>query len=362
MIRRIHIVFVNYTCSDDCKDPGDWLRKIAAHLPLLRAMALECKVSYVTRIGWEGAVEADNVQYYFIPRHAGDRYFPVTMHRQIRKLMPDKVIVAGLHYPLQVLQLRKILERSCRIFARHHADKPFSGVKGWMQRRADRSIDRYLFTSAGNADEWISKGIISSPRKLAELPATAPGFRRKPRSQARAATGVQGSPVFLWAGRLDANKDPLTVVRAFCAFATQCPDASLYMIYQTDELRQQIIEILNTNVQAQVKMIGKVSYTEMENWLSAADLFVSGSHREGGSYALLEAMACGCIPIVTAIAPALKVTAGKGFSYPPGDVHGLLQCMLQAAAADLSRASDEAEDHFMCHYTAEKLAVSLAAL
>lgn len=358
----MHIVFVNYTVSGECREPGDWLRKIAAHLPLLEALAMDCKVSYVTRIGWEGAIESAQVQYYFVPRHAGDHYFPVGLHRQVRRLMPDKVIVAGLHYPLQVLQLRRLLDPSCRILARHHADRPFSGWKGWVQRKADRVIDHYLFTSAGNADEWIGKGIISSPRKLIELPATAPGFRRVPKNKARAATGLRGRPAFIWAGRLEANKDPLTVISAFCAFALEHPDASLYMIFQTDELIGQVHALLEANGHAQVHLIGNVPYAEMEYWLSAADLFVSGSHREGGSYALIEAMACGCIPIVTGIAPALKVTEGNGYHYPPGNAAALLQCMRQAAGSDLQQASAGTEAHFLRHYTAEKLAGALTAL
>ena len=32
---------------------------------------------------------------------------------------------------------------------------------------------------------------------------------------ARSKTNVSGDPVFIWAGRLNKNKDPLTVVNAF---------------------------------------------------------------------------------------------------------------------------------------------------
>ena len=53
---------------------------------------------------------------------------------------------------------------------------------------------------------------------------------------ARSKTQVAGDPVFLWAGRLNANKDPLTVVKAFLKFLRFQPTARLYMIYQTTEL------------------------------------------------------------------------------------------------------------------------------
>jgi len=50
-----------------------------------------------------------------------------------------------------------------------------------------------------------------------------------------------------------------------------------------------------------VSLKGKIDNDELSAWYSAADFYISGSHSEGGSYALLEAMACGCIPIVTSI-------------------------------------------------------------
>ncbi len=358
----MHIVFVNYTYSGECRGPEDWMRKIAAHVPLLEALATEAKVSYVTRIGWEGAFESGNVQYYFTAKGKGGQYFPVAMHRQIRQLLPDKVIVAGLHYPFQVLQLQRSLGKHCKVYARHHADKPFTGFRRWIQQQADRIIDGYLFTSDGNAAEWLHAGIISAPRKVVELPATAPAFQRMSKAEARRKTGISGQLVFIWAGRLEMNKDPLTVVQAFCAFARTHPEASLYMIFQTNELQDQIERICEENPYARVVLKGKVPYEEMSAWFSAADLFVSGSHREGGSYALLEAMACGCVPIVTEIAPALKVISGKGFSYPAGDVNALHQCMLSATGVDITLASAEAEQHFLENYTVDKLAGALLAL
>ncbi len=43
----------------------------------------------------------------------------------------------------------------------------------------------------------------------------------------------------------------------------------------------------------------------METWFNAADYIISGSHHEGGSYVLMEALACGCVPVVTDIPASL---------------------------------------------------------
>jgi len=124
-------------------------------------------------------------------------------------------------------------------------------------------------------------------------------------------------------GRLNAGKDPLTVLKAFEIFCANKPQARLYMIYHTEELLSSIKKIISTNqlLQGKVILTGKVPHAEMERWYNAADFFISGSHFEGSGYALLEAMACGCIPVVTDIPSFNKITAGGcfGFLYPAGD-------------------------------------------
>ena len=49
----------------------------------------------------------------------------------------------------------------------------------------------------------------------------------------------------------------------------------------------------------------------MTTFYSAADLFVVGSHHEGSGYALMEACACGAVPVVTGI-PTFRLLTGSG--------------------------------------------------
>ena len=51
---------------------------------------------------------------------------------------------------------------------------------------------------------------------------------------------MRGSPAVLWVGRLNANKDPLTVLDGFERSLAWLPDAALTMIYSTDELLGQV--------------------------------------------------------------------------------------------------------------------------
>ena len=49
----------------------------------------------------------------------------------------------------------------------------------------------------------------------------------------------------------------------------------------------------------------------MAAFYSAADLFVVGSHHEGSGYSLMEACACGAMPVVTDIPTFRLLTAAE---------------------------------------------------
>ena len=61
----------------------------------------------------------------------------------------------------------------------------------------------------------------------------------------------------------------------------------------------------------------------LDLWFSAADGYVSGSHREGSGFALIESMSCGCVPIVTDIPSFRKISGKYGFLWRPGDAESL---------------------------------------
>src|SRR6202000_102264 len=135
-------------------------------------------------------------------------------------------------------------------------------------------------------------------------------FKPMPRGEAAALTGVTGSPAFLWVGRLDENKDPLTVVRAFLQFAAIRPGARLFMIFHTRELLEAIEGLLGDEPgdRKSIVLVGEKRHEEMEAWYNSSDYIVSGSHYEGGGSAVCEAMSCGCIPVLTDILSFRKMT------------------------------------------------------
>lgn len=358
------IVFASYNNQPGYHSPDEWLKKIFRLVDLMKALIHYCPVAFVQHIGTESKFAHGDVEFHFLCTEKKDKHrFPLRMTSRIKRLKPDIVIVSGLRYPLQVMQLRWMLGKRVRIIGRHHADKAPQGFRRILQKLADRCFDTYLFTSLGNANDWKSSGIIKNKEKIFELPAASTEFSRMHKASCKLKTGMAGDRNFLWVGRLNANKDPLTVLKGFDEYLAIKPGGKLYMIYQEDDLLPEVKELIANckNLQAAVVLTGHIPYNDLPAWYSAADFYVSGSHREGGSYALLEAMACGCIPVVTAIPAALKVIEdGKyGISFQPGDAGDLAEKIAGLSQIDQPALSLAIENYFKKELSSEAIAVKL---
>jgi hypothetical protein len=78
-------------------------------------------------------------------------YLSIKTVRLLRSTAPEVILVQGLVYPIQVMLLRLFLGGKPVFIAQHHGEKPFAGLKGSLQKFADRFIHAYVFTSMGNA-------------------------------------------------------------------------------------------------------------------------------------------------------------------------------------------------------------------
>ena len=156
-------------------------------------------------------------------------------------------------------------------------------------------------------------------------------YRYIDRDETRRITGISGDPVFLWVGRLDPNKDPLTILDGFEIWMEKYPGARLYMIYGDDKLSGEVIKKIqaSTILKSRVHLLGKIDHEQIRHYYNSADYFVLGSHYEGSGYALSEALLCGCIPIVTSI-PSFKMmtNSGKlGALWEPGNEKSFIEAI-----------------------------------
>ena len=343
------IIATSYINTPAYNDPETWLERIDFYAGVLEALAKKHELVSIEQINYSGRVEKNGMHYHFLNYKKKKLRFPFGLHSYIKKLNPDIVLVHGLVFPFQVMLLKKALERKTKILVQHHAEKPFRGFRKYLQQYADRFIDAYFFVSKEMGTAWVKQGIIGDEKKIFEVMEVSSRFQPMDKTEAIAVTKAKGNPVFLWVGRLDINKDPLTVVKAFGQFIQKEPLARLYMVYHTEDLKEEVMGyIAKENLQKNIIMVGKVPHQEMQYWYSSAGFIISGSHYEGSGVAVCEAMSCGCIPVLTNITSFRKMTGpGKcGLLYEPGDVVGLLNVLLKTNELDLEIEKNKVLEQF----------------
>jgi glycosyltransferase involved in cell wall biosynthesis len=259
--------------------------------------------------------------------------------------------------------LRLFCGKKFKVIIQHHGELPSVGIKGKLEKMACSMADAFFFTSAGNADAWMRTGTIKENARIIELLEASTHFKQIDKQVSQIYTGITGDANFIWVGHLNANKDPLTVLAGFEQYIKIKPSAKLYMIYQTESLLNEIDQKLATNpaLFKAVVLVGQIANADMPYWFSAADFYISGSHKEGSGYALLEAVACGCIPVVTDIPSYQKITGyGEyGFLYPAGNVDALGKTLTALEGMNWKKLSYSTLSHFNQNLTFENIATDL---
>jgi len=158
--------------------------------------------------------------------------------------------------------------------------------------------------------------------EVADVMEASTDLRAMPSRDAASLSGVTGNPSILWVGRLTPNKDPMTMIEGFSQFLDVYPNAALSLVYSTDAMRAAVHERIQRDprLAARVRMVGTVAASQMAAYYSAADIYVSDSHREGSGYAAIEAMACGAPVVTSRTGAAPEVAGGAAMLVDPFDV------------------------------------------
>ncbi len=355
----MHFVFVSYNYTPGINSPGEWINRIKFYIRPLELVAENHVVTRIEQIDYEGYCLHNNIQYYFRKLKTPRTYFPRRLNQFVKHLNPDIVFVHGTHYPLQILQLRLLLPKSVKIIVQHHAEQPFNGFKKYIQRFASYYIDAYLFAARDLGLVWVKQGNIHSAEKIKEVMEVSSPFYPFKKVIALEKTNATGSPIFLWVGRLNANKDPLLVIKTFLQFVKLKPSARLYMFYHTSELLKEIHALLNNEPDGKaITMMGAIANEALLYWYNSADYFILGSHYEGSGTAVCEAMSCGCIPVITDILSFRALTDnGKcGLLYEPGNNRALLSALQQTDKINVEEKRQACIDYYHSELSSEVIA------
>jgi glycosyltransferase involved in cell wall biosynthesis len=351
------IIHFSYVRIEDHHNPDEWLKRINFYTGIPEAMSERHTIHSIHCINHSGVLRRNDVDYHFVKITKWQHLFPFQLNRYVKKLLPDVIILHGLHFSWQILLLRIQLGRNIKLFAQHHAEQPLRLHRKFLQRLNDRFISGYFFTSDKQAEHWLKKKQIKSASKVHEIMEASSVFYPIPKAIARAHTLIRSSPAYLWVGRLDTNKDPLTLAKAFVNFLTTAPQARLYVIYQQDDLLDDVKKITDEYPE-NIFLIGKISHSELLYWFNSADFIISTSHYEGSGIAVCEAMSCGCIPVLTDI-PSFRMMTGEGrcgLLFSPGDTRSLAEALIKSQKLNIEDMRKEVLDYFSANLSFKAIA------
>lgn len=358
----MRIVHLSYARMSSYKDPEAWLQRINFYTGIPEAMAVEHEVDSIHCIGCSGAMRRNNVNYHFAKLTWWQHLFPWALNRYVRKLNPDVIIIHGLLFGWQIFLLHWQLGRKPRIFAQHHAERPFQFHRKFFHRLNDAFISGYFFSSFQLSKPWLDENQIRDASKVYEIMEASSVFYPIEKAEARKFTGIPSSPVYLWVGRLDENKDPITLAKGFAKFLRHEPQARLYVVYQQDDLLTTMKKIVAHHPE-QMILVGKVSHSELLYWFNSADFIISTSHYEGSGIAVCEAMSCGCIPIVSDIPSFRMMTndGGCGILFEPGKADDLTKALIASTTLNRGDAQTKVLDYFHQHLSFKAIARKMIA-
>ncbi len=240
---------------------------------------------------------------------------------------PDVVHVNSLLYARQAHALRQRLP-AVGLVVQHHAEAPHPRRLGrWLQRRWLATADAFVFTGTEAARPWQQMGVLPADVPIHAISEGSSRFEPAvDRARARRQAGLTGEPQLLWLGNLDANKDPLTVLDGLAPVFAAHPHARALFCFRHGPLLPQVEARIAASaaLRDHVELRGAVPYDQIEPMVQAADILIQGSHREGSGFAVLDALACGVVPVVTALPTFRFLTqdGAIGALWQPDDAAG----------------------------------------
>lgn len=331
----MNIIHLSYARCQEQYDPVAWLNHLSFFTGILDSMKEHALVKSVHCIFYEGVLQRLGVEYHFLNLTKWESIFPFRINSYIKDLHPDVVIVHGLVFPWQLLLLRFVLNKQVKIVVQHHAEKPLRFHKKFFQKIADQYIQAYFFSSNDLATPWIKAGQLKNSSKVHEVMEVSSTFY--PIEEIQKAT-PDYTTRYIWVGRLDANKDAFTLIKAFKQFVAIKAEVKLLIIFRGDMLLQETKHLLDEGgTTNQITLLEDVNHHELLQWYNKAAFVISTSHYEGSGTAVCEAMSCGCIPILTDI-PSFRMMTNHGqvgFLFEPGNSTELKDALVKSTQVNV---------------------------
>lgn len=277
------------------------------------------------------------------------RPLPRRLYARLEALDPEIVHFSGLVFPRELRGVRALLP-DCLIVAQDHATPIPEGWRRAYCRWGLAILDAVMFSSRDQARPFQELGLLDRDLPVFEVMEVSTSFTPGDHLEARRSTGLTGDPCLFWLGHLNDNKDPLMVLDAVAAAASQLPGLRLHMCFGDAPLLARVRRRIEGDpaLRTRVTLLGRLPHRDIEEYLRAADFLLQGSHRESGGYGVIEALACGTTPLVTDIPSFRRITGNGRFGalVSVGDHRGLAQEIVRWSALKGPALRDSARRHF----------------
>jgi len=368
----VHVMQISFFVDRQRRPPERLLRDWHSLEDIAAAAASSGeRVTVVQASLSEGRISRRGVEYAFIaPDPPGTLLARSSSFRALlRELAPDVVHVHGLGFARDVLALRELVP-DVPILLQDHADRVPRLWRRAPWKRAAAAVDGVSFCARAQAEPFARAGLLPPRVRVFEIPESTSAFEPGQTVAARAATGLHGDPAVLCVGHLDRNKDPLTVLDGVAAVVGDLPGLQLWWCFGSAPLWAAVQARIARDpaLRERVHLLGRVPHERVEQLMRAADLFLLASHREGGSFALIEALATGLTPVVTDI-PSSRALIGDGAAgvlWRCGDSRSLRDALRRATAMTgarmRARVRARFDDHVSSIAIGRKFAAAYASL
>ncbi|HHP7242509.1 MAG TPA: glycosyltransferase family 4 protein [Cyclobacteriaceae bacterium] len=258
----------------------------------------------------------------------------------------------------------KLLRNFPLVIQDHGSVSPKGGslvsiIRRHLIRKSLMGIDSYFFCAQNQEKEWTEQGILFQ-EKCEFVLENSSHFRPKDKTKARRITGLGGDQSFLWVGNLDRNKDPFTVLKGFSRIVKEFPKSKLHMVFKQAPLIGAVEQMITSDpyLKETVKLHGSVERHLLEDFYNSVDFIISASHKEGCGYAVIEAISCGVIPILSRIPSFEHFTQNGqiGALFELESVSGLFKAYQSLAHNHVDHLSQNVLDHFEKHLSFKALA------
>jgi L-malate glycosyltransferase len=245
--------------------------------------------------------------------------------REIRSLARGADLV-HVHGDMAAMIVAPGLSDRPLVFTTHglHRLRRSTGLAGLLVRRRLRAAvaasSRTVCIARDERDDLAAALPASLQTRLVVVPNGVPvpaPVAPQQRAQARRALDLGESEVgVLFVGQLEERKDPLGAIAAVEAARREGAELVL-LIAGGGPLEQQVA----AKAGLAVRPLG--FREDLAGLYAAADLFLLSSHREGMSFALLEAMAHGLAPVVADGTGNAETVGEAGVVFPAGDLSAM---------------------------------------